>query len=535
MSRPNFFIPFIIAISIIFVSFTSFSQSADVRKSIQKIAGVLQLIDYAYVDSVDMDKLVEDAIIETLHELDPHSSYIPAEDLERTEEELVGSFEGIGVTFQIFQDTILVISPIPGGPSEKVGIMAGDKIIKIDGEDAYGKKIDNEYVFKHLRGEKGTKVDVGIYRAGKKELIDYTIVRDKIPIHSIDASYMIEPGVGYIKLNRFSKTSTDEFQESVADLKSKGMKKLILDLRGNSGGYLGVAVELSDEFLPSGRLIVYTEGLKSPREEFDATSAGSFEKGDLIVMIDEGSASASEIVSGAVQDWDRGLILGRRSFGKGLVQRPFELLDGSVMRLTTARYYTPTGRSIQRPYENGFDDYYKDYVERWDRGEMIHSDSIHFPDSLKFYTPGNRIVYGGGGIMPDIFIPWDSTWISDYYINLRRKGILNQFTIQYVNSHRKEILKKYPTPEEYRDKFQVTNDIMQQFIDLGNEEDVEYDEKGYQASEAVLKSQIKAWMARNLWDVNASYMVFAETDDALQEALKILEDGTLFVELKIRR
>ena len=510
------------------------SQSEELRKNIQKLASVIQIIDYTYVDSVDMENLVEKTIVKTLRDLDPHSVYISGKALERDTERLQGSFEGIGVSFQIFQDTILVISPIPGGPSEKLGILAGDKIVKIDGENATGKDLNNQFVFDHLRGEKGSKVDVSIYRKGK-DLIDYTITRDKIPINSVDATFMIDDEIGYIKLNRFSKTSLDEFKESIRSLKSSGMKKLILDLRGNSGGLLDAAVDLSDEFLPSGRLIVYTEGVKSPRYESQATSLGNFEKGDLVVMIDEGSASASEIVSGAVQDWDRGIILGRRSFGKGLVQRPFPLNDGSVVRITTARYYTPTGRSIQRSYEGGIENYYRDFSKRWRNGELVHADSIKFPDSLKYYTPGNRIVYGGGGIMPDFFVPWDSTWISDYYIDLRKNGIMNQFTITYVDENRKELLNDYPDIETYIANFVVDDDFMQAFIELGEEEGVEFDEEGYESSKGVLMSQVKSWIARNLWDLNASYRSFAESDDALQEAITILKDGSMFIELKINR
>lgn len=512
---------------------SSFSQSKETRENIQKLATVMQLIDYAYVDPVEIQDVVDNAIAETLKDLDPHSAYIPKKELERSEEQLEGSFEGIGVTFQIFRDTILVISPVPGGPSEKLGIMAGDKIVRINGEKAHGPDITNKFVMDKLRGEKGSKVDVSIYRQGRKELIEYTIVRDEIPIHSIDATFMLTPEIGYIKLNRFSKNAMEEFRDGISSLKQQGMEKLILDLRGNSGGYLGIAVELADEFLPEGRMIVYTKGHKSPREEFDATQKGSFEQGPLVIMIDEGSASASEIVSGAVQDWDRGLILGRRSFGKGLVQRPFPLTDGSVLRLTTARYHTPTGRSIQRPYNKGYEEYYKDFLERWEMGEMVHADSIHFPDSLKYYTPGNRVVYGGGGIMPDIFIPWDSTWISDYYIDLRKNGVLNQFTVKYVNDNRTEILDKYPEFEDYKQDFNVSDEILQEFFEIAEKEGVEYDEEGFEKSGRVLRSQIKAWMARNLWDVGASYAVFSETDDALQKAIEILSDGSLFLELKI--
>ena len=510
-----------------------FSQNYDPNKTGKKLATAMQIIKYAYVDSINEPELVENAIIETLKELDPHSAYISKEDLDKANEPLIGSFEGIGVSFQIFKDTILVIAPIPGGPSDKLGILAGDKIVKIDGEDATGSEINNEYVFKKLRGKKGTKVNVGIYRKGKKDLIDYTITRDKIPINSIDAVFMASPDIGYIKLNRFSKTTMEEFQESLKELDDKGMEKLILDLRGNSGGYLNTAVELSDEFLPNNKLVVYTKGLHSPVREYNATLEGNFENGKLVILINEGSASASEIVSGAVQDWDRGIIIGRRSFGKGLVQRPFQLPDGSVIRLTTARYYTPTGRSIQRPYENGVEDYYKDLYNRLKNGEMIHPDSIHFPDSLKYFTSKNRLVYGGGGIMPDVFIPWDSTRVSDYYSDLIRNGVLNKFIIQYIDDNRKKLLKKYPDFKTYENSFKVDDKFVNNFIEFAEKENVEKDEEGFKISEVLIKQQIKALIARNLWDLSSYYEIVTKIDDGYLKAVEILEDGVLFKELNV--
>jgi carboxyl-terminal processing protease len=510
------------------------SQSQEVRDQVQKLVALYQLVDYAYIDSVEMEKLVDNAIIETLKELDPHSSFIPKKDIDRAEEPLRGSFEGIGITFQLFRDTILVIAPIPGGPSEKLGIMPGDRIIRINDTAAYGEKINNQYVMDRLRGEKGTSVAVSIYRKGKEGLIDYTIVRDKIPINSIDAIFMASPETGYIKLNRFSATSVDEFSEAVDRLRGEGMENLILDLRGNSGGYLGAAIDLADQFLPGGSLIVYTEGLKSPQQKYWATPGGSFLTGRLAVLIDEGSASASEIVAGAVQDWDRGLIIGRRSFGKGLVQRPFPLPDGSVIRLTTARYHTPTGRSIQKPYDNGVEDYYLDVYKRMKHGELVNPDSISFPDSLMYMTPAQRVVYGGGGIMPDIFIPWDSTWISDYYTELRRKGVLNQFTVQYVNDHREQILDKYPAVKEYKEGFMLDEKFMDGFIRFAEDMEVPFDEDGYKTSETFLKYQIKAWMARNLWDVSASYEVFSDNDDGYLKALEVMKDDSLFDGWKIK-
>ena len=369
------------------------------KTTTQKYSTLLFLINNFYMDTVNMQQLTEKAIIATLKDLDPHSTYISKRDLERANEPLVGSFEGIGITFQLFKDTILVIAPVPGGPSDKVGILAGDKIIKVNGEKAFGPHITNDWVMKHLRGKKGSKVVVSIYRNGVRGLLDFTIVRDVIPLKSLDAAFMLNKTTGYIKLNRFARESKQEFDVAIEKLKQQGMKNLIFDLRGNSGGYLATAQSVADEFLGPKKLIVYTEGVHSPRQNLYSSHAGNFETGKLIVLINEGSASASEIVSGALQDWDRAVLIGRRSFGKGLVQRPFRLPDGSVVRLTVARYHTPSGRWIQKPYNKGVDEYYRDLEERMKHGELIHPDSIHFPDSLKFHTVSGRTVYGGGGIM----------------------------------------------------------------------------------------------------------------------------------------
>jgi carboxyl-terminal processing protease len=480
-----------------------------------------------------MENIVSEAIVESLKELDPHSAYLSKEEIQKANEPLEGSFEGIGVTFQLYQDTILVISPVPGGPSEKLGILSGDKIVMINGEDATGDKINNEWVMEHLRGTKGSTVDVSIYRHGKKDLLDFTITRDKIPLNSIDATFMAAPGIGYIRLNRFSKTSIDEFTASVSDLRSQGMTELILDLRGNSGGYLNIAVELADEFLESGKLIVYTEGLHSPKQDFYSTPTGSFEKGRLVIIIDEASASASEIVAGAVQDWDRGMVIGRRSFGKGLVQRPFNLPDGSVIRLTTARYYTPTGRCIQRPYEDGTEEYYKDFGKRFEHGEYVVADSIKFPDSLKYETPRGRVVYGGGGIMPDIFIPWDSTMFSDYYVELRRKGVLNTYTLQYVEKHREKLNGQYSAFQEFNKGFNVTSEIVDDLKAQAEKEGIKFDEEGWKASESLIITQVKALIARNLWDIDTFYEIMSDIDDEYQRAIEILEDEQAFKKLNI--
>jgi len=522
-------------ILVCFMGFTfSLQAQDDPKETIQKFGTALQIIEFAYVDSTDAPDLVETAIIEMLKELDPHSAYISKEEIDRVNEPLVGSFEGIGVTFQLFKDTILVVAPVIGGPSDKLGIIAGDKIVKIDGVDATGEKIDNKYVMDRLRGKKGTEVEVAIKRGKRKNLLDFTIVRDKIPLTSIDATYMVDPKVGYIKLTRFSKTSMSEFQESITKLKAEGMRDLILDLRGNSGGYLNVAIDLSDQFLSTDKLIVYTEGMRSPKQDFSATTKGEFEEGRLIVLINEGSASASEIVSGAVQDWDRGLVVGRRSFGKGLVQRPYKLPDGSVIRLTTARYHTPTGRCIQKPYEDGVDEYRNDFKNRLDHGELISSDSIQFPDSLKYFTPNGRIVYGGGGVMPDVFVPIDSTRFSDYYIDLVRKGVFNQFTMNYLDKNRNKILKKYPDVEAFKQGFVIDDDMYGDFTEFAIEEGVERkDDDEYYYPDENIKIQIKALLARNLWGVNAYFVMINELDDELHEAVDILKDGKMFSELNL--
>ncbi|PKP51544.1 MAG: peptidase S41 [Bacteroidetes bacterium HGW-Bacteroidetes-1] len=507
-------------------------QKNDPKETSQKFAAALFYIENFYVDSTNSPKLVETAIVDILKELDPHSAYLSKEEIDAANEPLEGSFEGIGVTFQLSKDTILIISPVPGGPSEKLGIQSGDKIILINGEEAFGNKINNKFVMDRLRGKKGTTVDVSIYRTGKKDLIEYSILRDKIPINSIDATFMLSKNTGYIKLNRFSKTSMEEFQVSMTKLKAEGMENLVLDLRGNSGGYLNTAVELSDEFLDAGKMIVYTEGLNSPRQEFHASQKGVFEKGKLIVMINEASASASEIVSGAVQDWDRGVVLGRRSFGKGLVQRPFQLPDGSVIRLTSARYYTPTGRSIQRPYEEGVEKYYKDLYERHQRGEFVHADSIHFPDSLKYLTPGKRVVFGGGGIMPDVFVPWDSTQFSDYYSNLIRKGVFNNFTLEYTNANRNKLKKTYPTVQSFKRDFIIDDIIINNFIEQAKKDSVEWNEAQFKQSEKTIQYQIKALIARNLWDIEAYYEIVLEMDDALIRAMEIIDKEDIFSYLR---
>ena len=500
------------------------NQTQKVQANVQKIGTTLYLIENFYVDTANLDKVTEDAIIAALKELDPHSAYISKKDVEKANEPLVGSFEGIGVTFQLIRDTITVISPVAGGPSEKVGIMAGDQFIKIDGEEATGKKVDNEYVQKHLRGKKGTKVTVGVRRGSDKELLDFEIVRDKIPLNSINAAFMLDKHIGYIKLDRFAQESAAEFKEAFGKLQGQGMESLIFDQRGNTGGYLNTAIELVDQFLGEGQLIVYQEGLHQPRQEWNSTPSGLYTTGKLVVLIDEGSASASEIFSGAMQDHDRGVVIGRRSFGKGLVQRPFNLPDGAQIRLTTARYHTPSGRCIQRPYENGVEEYAKEMTKRLEHGEYFHADSIHFPDSLKYKTDGGRTVYGGGGIMPDIFIPIDTSFNSKLYTNLVRKGALNRFTTDYGLKHRDDIKARYGDFEQFNKGFVVGQDLIEGLKKAAEEAKVEWDDSQFAHSEKFILLQTKALIARNVWETQQYYQVMALEDAGIKKALEILGD-----------
>jgi len=504
------------------------AQKNNFESDSKKLASALQIIDLFYVDTVSNNNLVETAITNMLKDLDPHSVYLNKEEIKEANEPLQGNFEGIGVQFSIVKDTIMVVTPTPGGPSEKLGIMPGDRICHHDGEDATGSKVNNSWVFKHLRGVKGTKVKVGIKRKGKKELIEYTITRDKIPINSIDATFMATEETGYIKLNRFGATTMEEFDASLKDLKSKGMKSLILDLRGNGGGYLNTAIDLSDEFLNKEKLVVYTEGNSSPMQKYLATSAGDFEKGKLIILIDEGSASASEIVSGAIQDWDRGLIIGRRSFGKGLVQRPLPLPDGSSLKLTIARYFTPSGRFIQKPYENA-EEYSRDLIDRYNRGEMSTADSIHFPDSLRTYTLVNkRTIYGGGGIMPDVFVPLDTTKFTSLHKLLTVSGIMNRYSIQYVDSHRAELTAAYPNIDEFIKNFNITDGMINEMLSLAESEKITISKEDRSSDKTLLLEQLKAYIARDLGKTADYYKVMRTDNESLNKALQILKEKNTY-------
>ena len=509
-------------------TFIGFSQiqAQGVRDQTIKYQNLIALVDAFYVDSVSLEKLTEDAIVKVLAELDPHSVYIGKDEVKAMNEPLQGSFSGVGIQFNILRDTLMVVATIPGGPSEKAGLRASDRIIKIDSEMVAGVGMKNTDVFKKLRGDKGTKVNLFIKRKGEKELLDFLIVRDDIPIYSLDASYMINKNVGYIKLNRFAAKTAEEFLEALLKLKEQNMADLILDLRGNGGGYMNAAIKIVDQLFNKDQLIVFTDGLKSKRHDNISTDKGVFKEGRVIVLIDEGSASASEIVSGAIQDWDRGLVVGRRSFGKGLVQRQFPLSDGSMIRLTTAHYYTPTGRCIQKPYDKGLMDYHMDIINRYKSGEMVSKDSIHVADSLKYKTLLNeRLVYGGGGIMPDLFVPIDTAANFKYFNLLARKNVLYPFVLTFMDDNRAKLKAEYPDFSTYNKKFELTEDMLNELVAQGDKEGVEHTEKEYLAVKEHLKIHIKALIARDIWDGTEYYQVVNQKNNILDKALEILENS----------
>jgi len=514
--------------TVLFLVLTVSLQHADAQpfnEQIFKFSKALGSISSFYVDTVNQDQLVEHAIVEMLKKLDPHSVYINKDEVKAMNEPLQGNFEGIGVQFNLLDDTIFIISPISGGPSEKIGILAGDRIVKINSEEVAGKGITNTQVREKLMGEKGTLVTVTVKRRREPALIDFTITRDKIPIYSLDAAYMADNETGYIRLNRFSFTTVKEFEEALSGLKAQNMKNLILDLRYNGGGYLQESITLSDHFLDQGKMIVYTEGLNISRMDYLSSRGGDFIDGRLVVMLNEGSASASEIVAGAIQDWDRGVIIGRRSFGKGLVQRPVNLPDGSMIRLTVARYYTPTGRLIQKPYDKGVDDYGMDAMRRYTNGEYFHRDSILLSDSLKFYTKINkRPVYGGGGIMPDVFVPLDTTSVTPYYNRLVRLGIFNRFILNYVDRNRDQLRNQYPDFLTYKRNFLVDKQLMALFTEYGAGEGVELNEEDMKISEELIANQIKALIARDLWDMSEYYEIANSMDREFSKAIEIIND-----------
>ena len=490
-----------------------------------KIGRTLNLIDNWYVDTADIEEITEKVIIDMLRELDPHSTYISAEDVRDANEPLLGNFEGIGISFNILHDTIIVIEPIAGGPSEKVGLRPGDRIVKINGEPVAGKDISTSGVRSRLMGPKGTVVNITVKRKGEKENLEFTIIRDKIPINSLDAAYMLNPTTAYVRLNKFAATTDEEFENALKNLHQNNMQNLIIDLRNNGGGIMAEAIDLANHFFSDQKLLVYLIGRKYPRRDYKSSGSGDLSATRLVVLTDEGSASASEIFAGAMQDWDRGVIIGRRTFGKGLVQNPFYLTDGSMIRLTIARYFTPTGRSIQQSYSEGYEKYISDFYKRYSNGEMISPDSIQFPDSLKYTTLVNkRTVYGGGGIMPDVFMAVDTSNNSDYYRALVRRDVFRSFILEYTDENRKKILQEYPRFEDFYNNFYLSGDEISSFIKRGEELGVKFVESQYNKSKDEILLILKALIASNIWQVNEYYRIINENDMVIKKALEILND-----------
>ena len=478
-----------------------------------------------YVDSVNEDKLVEDGIRGMLEKLDPHSSYLTAKEVKEANEPLQGNFEGIGVQFNMAEDTLLVIQPVTNGPSEKVGIIAGDRIVKVNDTIIAGVKMPKEEIMKRLRGPKGTKVVLAIVRRGIQDTLTFNVVRNKIPIHTIDAAYMVRPKVGYIRIGSFGAATHDEFVESMNKLTKAGMESLILDLQENGGGYLQTAVKIAEEFLQAGDLIVYTNGRRTQRTEYKAKGGGLFTKGKVIVLVDSYTASAAEIVSGAIQDHDRGIVVGRRTFGKGLVQRPIDLPDGSMIRLTIAHYYTPSGRCIQKPYEKGKQkDYAEDMLHRLKSGELMSADSVHFADSLKYYTlKEHRVVYGGGGIMPDEFVPLDTTKYTRFHRELAAKSLVINANLRYVDQNRKQLHRDYKTFEDYLQRFEVPQSVIDGIMAEAEKQNIKpKDDEELQRTLPYLRLQLKALIARDLWEMNEYFTIMGERNDILQRALQLL-------------
>ena len=482
-------------------------------------------INNLYVDSVDEKKLVEDAIRGMLEKLDPHSTYATPKEVKELNEPLNGNFEGIGVQFNMIEDTLLVIQPVTNGPSEKIGIIAGDRIVAVNDTAIAGVKMPKEEIMKRLRGPKGTKVKLAIVRQGIKDQLIFTVTRAKIPVKSVDAAYMIRPGIGYIRIGNFGATTHQEFVESLATLRKAGMTDLILDLQENGGGYLKAAVDIANEFLQRGDLIVYTEGLKVPRMEYKADGHGMFLSGKIVVLVDGFTASAAEIVTGAVQDQDRGIVVGRRTFGKGLVQRPIDLPDGSMIRLTIAHYYTPSGRCIQKPYTKGDKkDYAMDMVNRLKSGELTNADSIHFADSLKYETlRQHRTVYGGGGIMPDEYVPLDTTIYTDFHRQLSAKSIVIQQNLRYVDNHRKELKARWQSFDDFKQHFEVPQTLFDAIIAEGEKQNIKpKDEAELAQTKPYLCLQLKALIARDIWDMSEYFSVINESSETVRKALEVI-------------
>ena len=507
-----------------------YSRSNSASRQQQKLLMVENIVNNLYVDNVDEEKIVENAVRGILENLDPHSSYSTKEETTSSQETMQGSFSGIGIQFNMQKDTLYVVQTIAGGPSEKVGILPGDRFIAVDDSIIAGRKLKNTDIMKRLRGPKGTKVNIKVKRGSNAELLEFRITRDDIPLNSIDAVYMADGKTGYIRLSRFAATSYKEFKDAITKLKKQGMQQLILDLTDNGGGYMQIAAQIANEMLNRGNLIVYTQGRKSPRQNLNADGSGTFRTQKVVVMINQFSASASEILSGAVQDWDRGVVVGRRSFGKGLVQREFLLPDSSSFRLTIARYYTPSGRNIQKPYVKGDrEDYDKDIIDRYNHGELQSADSIHFADSLKHTTLRlHRTVYGGGGIMPDVFVPLDTTQYTDYHRRLVAKGIIPQFALRYVDKNRADLKAQYPDAQKFIKEFTVTDEMLNKLVDAGKAEKVDFDKSQFAKSNEMLRTFVKAAIANDLFSTGAYFQIVNEQNDIYKEALSIINDDARY-------
>ena len=529
------FIPFLLAICLIagiaigtfYANHFSGNKLGIINTSSNKLNALLRIINDQYVDTVNMGELVEEAMPQILSELDPHSSYIPAKDLEAVNADLKGSFSGIGIQFTIQNDTIHVNSVIQGGPSEKVGLMAGDRIVEVDDSAFVGKIVTNSEAMKRLKGEKGSKVKLGVYRPGEKDLLHFTVIRGNIPVKSIDAAYMINEKVGYIKVNKFGETTYPELLIALAKLNQKNCEGLIVDLRGNTGGYMAAAIQMVNEFLPNNRLIVYTQGRKSPREDYNSNGTGSNQKMPLVVLVDEGSASASEIFAGAIQDNDRGTIVGRRSFGKGLVQQPIEFSDGSAIRLTIARYYTPSGRCIQKPYEKGKESEYElDLLTRYEHGEFFSTDSIKQDETEVYHTRLGRPVYGGGGIMPDIFVPQDTTGMTSYFRMAANRGLIIRYTFDYTDQNR-STLQKYDTPEKMEAYLKGQN-LLNKFAAWAEKKGLKRRNNLMMKSRRLFEMSLYGNTIYNMLGMEAYVEYLNESDKTVLKAVEILEKGESF-------
>ncbi|MGL4519677.1 MAG: S41 family peptidase [Phocaeicola sp.] len=534
MNKKNRFIPILVAISIVIgIAIGTFyanhfsgnnNRIGRINASSNKLNALLRIIDDQYVDTVKIAELIEDAMPQVLNELDPHSSYIPAKDLEAVTSDLRGHFSGIGVQFTIQQDTIHINSVIQGGPSEKIGLMAGDRIVSVNDTAFVGKIVTNDETMKRLKGPKGSEVKLGIARQGEKETLYFTIVRGDIPVKSVDASYMLNDKFGYIKINKFGETTYPEMLISLAKLSQYSMEGVVIDLRGNTGGYMGAAIQMVNEFLPKNRLIVYTEGRKSPREDYNSNGTGSSQEMPIVVLVDEGSASASEIFAGAIQDNDRGTVIGRRTFGKGLVQQPIEFTDGSAIRLTIARYYTPSGRSIQKPYTKGKDENYElDIINRYEHGEFFSQDSIKQDESSLYYTSIGRSVYGGGGIMPDYFVPQDTLGYTSYYGNVAGRGLLIQFAFQYTDNNRTELM-KYPTADLIV-KYLKRANIVEKLVQFSEKRGVQRRNIMIQKSQKLLERNLYGNIIYNMLGMEAYIEFLNKTDTTVLKAIEVLDKG----------